>query len=630
MTSTSSYTNVDFFSDLGKLPPEVITLIIDNIPKCMLPQLLYFPPIRKAVASSILSNVNITIPEEVGRHEWSDEPGVGYSRCKCDVFDIEFSDFKEGITQWHVYPKIFSMEYINNFKTIWDTFPQMITNALSIKGFFLWEDDSDTENDIHTGDDMHTKDLLKFFADSNIKFDSLNLAEFPGPITLPPITTNLLLLRTTLTSYEIPGLKKLEVDLYCAGEQNQSYTFTSDLEDLTIEDRHFIQMTLPSSLRRLSINTDMVSVNIISEELVNLEYLELKNLRIPFINEIGIVAPNLKTLDLEECRNTINLYGLREFQKLKHLSLKQCAYPIGLFEENFFPELESFEFSGKNSFERENAYRGSLKFPANLKRLSIKWANHITIDLRTFILPPQLKHLELLDVNFSNEPLKFSEKLEYVRICTPVFIFPGNFRIPPLMKHFQIQANRLVFPSSQFMYSLPDGLELLQLLSSEKGKLSQLTQKVNWPKSLKVFGIRRLRLHSHSLELWNFHESNLEEIDIQGGTLDQLNADALPTSLVVLTLQNLQMQKLRGSFENLKNLQELTLVHNNLENKTHMKFPSLKFLDLGYCKFDLIPPVSVSLIKERRSLLTLESASIDVVILQEDTCITQKPKRIKI
>ena len=70
MTSTSSYTNVDFFSDLGKLPPEVITLIIDNIPKCMLPQLLYFPPIRKAVASSILSNVNITIPEEVGRHEW--------------------------------------------------------------------------------------------------------------------------------------------------------------------------------------------------------------------------------------------------------------------------------------------------------------------------------------------------------------------------------------------------------------------------------------------------------------------------------------------------------------------------------------------------------------------------------
>ena len=79
----------------------------------------------------------------------------------------------------------------------------------------------------------------------------------------------------------------MEVDLYCAGEQNQSYTFTSDLEDLTIEDRHFIQMTLPSSLRRLSINTDMVSVNIISEELVNLEYLELKNLRIPLLTKLG-------------------------------------------------------------------------------------------------------------------------------------------------------------------------------------------------------------------------------------------------------------------------------------------------------------------------------------------------------
>ena len=99
MTSTSSYTNVDFFSDLGKLPPEVITLIIDNIPKCMLPQLLYFPPIRKAVASSILSNVNIT--EGLQRHGWNYEPDVGYADCNCVSFNIEFGNLKKGINQWN-------------------------------------------------------------------------------------------------------------------------------------------------------------------------------------------------------------------------------------------------------------------------------------------------------------------------------------------------------------------------------------------------------------------------------------------------------------------------------------------------------------------------------------------------
>lgn len=95
-------------------------------------------------------------------------------------------------------------------------------------------------------------------------------------------------------------------------------------------------------------------------------------------------------------------------------------------------------------------------------------------------------------------------------------------------------------------------------------------------------------------------------------------------------MKNLRIEELVGSFGNLKKLEKLILGCNDIKYVSFLEFPSLKFLDLGYCKFDLIPPVSVSLIKERRSLLTLESASIDVVILQEDTCITQKPKRIKI
>ena len=71
--------DTDLFINLGELPSEVIALILVLLPKCMLPELLYCLPIRKIVASNILSNVNIT--DEIRRHKFSDMPGDGYSEC---------------------------------------------------------------------------------------------------------------------------------------------------------------------------------------------------------------------------------------------------------------------------------------------------------------------------------------------------------------------------------------------------------------------------------------------------------------------------------------------------------------------------------------------------------------------
>ena len=40
-------TDVDLFSEVAKLPSEVITIIVDHLPKCILPELLHFLPIRR-------------------------------------------------------------------------------------------------------------------------------------------------------------------------------------------------------------------------------------------------------------------------------------------------------------------------------------------------------------------------------------------------------------------------------------------------------------------------------------------------------------------------------------------------------------------------------------------------------
>ena len=55
----TSNTSIELFSETAKLPSEVIAIIVGYLPKCILPNLLYFPPIREIVASTILSDVQI-------------------------------------------------------------------------------------------------------------------------------------------------------------------------------------------------------------------------------------------------------------------------------------------------------------------------------------------------------------------------------------------------------------------------------------------------------------------------------------------------------------------------------------------------------------------------------------------
>lgn len=87
--------NPGFFYELTKLPSEVIALILGLLPKCMLPELLYFPPIKEIVISTIFSNVSITYQTE--RHRGNDGAEAGYWECDCHEFCFTLVDLLEGI-----------------------------------------------------------------------------------------------------------------------------------------------------------------------------------------------------------------------------------------------------------------------------------------------------------------------------------------------------------------------------------------------------------------------------------------------------------------------------------------------------------------------------------------------------
>ena len=72
--------------------------------------------------------------------------------------------------------------------------------------------------------------------------------------------------------------------------------------------------------------------------------LNLKNLQLCFPNirtfgEAKIIAPNLEVLDLE-CYKLTSFDDLKSLRFLKSLNFVGCVFPVSLFKQVYFPELE--------------------------------------------------------------------------------------------------------------------------------------------------------------------------------------------------------------------------------------------------------------------------------------------------
>ena len=348
--------NPGFFYELTKLPSEVIALILGLLPKCMLPELLYFPPIKEIVISTIFSNVSITYQTE--RHRGNDGAEAGYWECDCHEFCFTLVDLLEGIKKWNIYPRSIHIHNMDGFQNEPDTFVELLKKALSIHGTFYQ----------NMGLDQETQ--LDLIVNSNIKFDHLNLSRFLSPLTLPPIATSIRLNKTILNNYAIPGVKKLSSSVKSDDERNQMYAFSSDLEDLHVFSEESIQMTLPPNLRKLNIEVTLGSVGFISEEMVNLEYLLLKLPNIQSFDKTGINAPNLKKLVLE-CESLSNFDGLKQFPYLKHLEFSEVSFSMSLFDDGSFSELDTFICWGCDIQNTVDFDSSLLTFPSNLKTLEL-------------------------------------------------------------------------------------------------------------------------------------------------------------------------------------------------------------------------------------------------------------------
>ena len=574
--------DVDLFIKLAELSSNITASIIGYLPKCMLPELLSCSSIRKIVASTILSNIEIT--KRIARHKPSDVPGDGYSTCSCQRFRITLTNLKEGVRQWSMFPSSIYIHDAFIFETVLDFSPELFMDALSISGCFM--------NIEH----LNIEALLRCFLNSKFMFDSLSLSRSHNPFALPPVATNVKLYHTRLNSFVIPGVKKLE--LHVAEDQEERLTFSADLEDLIIYTNRSIQMTLPPNLRKLDISAFNSLVNFISQQMVNLENLLLTLPNIQTFNATGITAPNLKTLFLQ-CDLMNNLDDLRQFQRLNNLVLKGFYYPIGLFNEGSFPELEKFRCWECFFPDSEDFDNSLLTFPPNLKELEINVIRFQNVNISSSVFPSTLTRLTLANFSFNYDYL--GDNLQYIDVRTSKLIFKSDFRIPQMAKEFSLNASYLTFESMDFMYLLPADLVRLNLFARELGKINPITQMVEWPLKMSEINFKNFNIDYFKLKQLNLNESGLTKIYISGGDVKKLDAGLFPVSVKDLSLTEMGIQQLPDSFENLENLQKLDLPGNQLRDIGPVKLPmaSLQYLDVSQCNLRLISPFVVSMLEEK-------------------------------
>ena len=601
MVIVSFNIDTDFFINLAKLPAEVIALIFSFVPKCMLPELLYCSPIKKVAASAILSYVDVY--DAIERHKWSYELGVGYPNCSCRQFRITQENLKQGIRQWKIFPKSIALNKVDQLAIALNDSREFFVDAQLINASFLEIGYHDYEG------------VFRDFLKSRFKFSCLTLSNHRNPLTLPPIAINVKLSKIKLNSYVIPGVKKLELNV--PENQEERLTFSAELEDLIINSDRSIQVTLPPNLQKLEVYAFLNSVHFISEEMVNLEYLTIQLPNIRTFNETGIIAPNLKELNVR-CDQLSNLEELRQFQHLKELEFGFCNYPFGLFNEGSFPELEKFRCRECSFLASEDFDNSLLTFPPNLKKFEIEIFRFQNVNFGSLVLPSTLTRLKLKNFPFDYDYLV--DSLQYIDVHTVKLTLESDFRIPHMAKEFILAAEYFSIDSIDFMYHLPSNLTHLSLHAIELGQMKSLAQMVKWPPMLRKFTLINFNIDHFKLKQLNLNESGLTKIYISGGDVKKLDAGLFPVSVKDLSLTEMGIQQLPDSFENLENLQKLYLWQNQLRDVTSVKLPmaTLETLDLSICNLRFISPFLVSMFEEKNKNAKLrvtakENANVSVI-----------------
>lgn len=594
--------DVALFVGLGNLPLDIIAIIIDYLPKCILPNLLYFPPIRKIVVSGMLSVV--IIAKQSFRHRWNTSRYGEFRTCQCTCIWIEPKNLKQAVDQWKIYPKIVHIHDLFDQQTISKYLAEILVHVFHINGMFFAYSGSDPE--------QYMRDVLKF----NVKYDCLRLGAFGHISELPPIAKTLVLSNTMFENYDFEGLKELEFKQDKDTDEFQMVNLSSDLEVLKIKADNLIKLSLPGNLREVMICTGQKPVEFECEEMDQLKYLKLI---LPFFNsfgDLGIVAANLESLELHKCYKLLYCENLHQFQHLKRLVIKDCTFfPFDLFDRESFPELTSFEYEGRIFDELDPLSEipdsfgvFNLIFPSKLELLIIINAKFVNVTWSSLQFPDTLLKLIFFNVTFDDGYLHLGQNLEYISIHdAPKLALKSSFRVPAKADTLVLTADYMIIESMEFMYHLPKGLTNLGFLAHKMGRIMKpLTEKIKWPWWMEIFSLCGFYIDSDTLQLLNFHESGLERIYIRGGNVKKLRAEWFPIGVKNLSLPNMGIQELSDSFEEMKELNSLSLEENQLQNVNPIKLLlSLKSLDVRNCNLRVISPFLVSMLESENKDIKL-------------------------
>lgn len=87
----------------------------------------------------------------------------------------------------------------------------------------------------------------------------------------------------------------------------------------------------------------------------------------------------------------------------------------------------------------------TLKFPSNLKLLSIDDPGFTDINVNALELPPTLTYLDFHQVPFNEGYLLLNDALKYVNIKTAKLAFDNSFGIPSKFQKLLLQTENLSF-----------------------------------------------------------------------------------------------------------------------------------------------------------------------------------------
>lgn len=594
-------TTEELFRKLVELPIDVVAIILSYLPKCMLPHLLYFPPIRNVVATCILSNVKI-VPI-VSRHSKNYHLQDVCEGCTDGAMPIELSKLKKGIKQWRIYPKTVQLCSLDSFRVIKDTYPLLLAKAQEINGSF----------DFHEGGDR------KIMVESAVKFEHLKLYGFDTyfeehPDVFPKNVRNLELVGTEIKSFKIEGLNGLRIRNSKPLDEASIATLPDDLKMLECEIHTHGDFNLPRGLHTLGIDGFSNNSNFKLGQLDQLKFLNFSSKLTTKIDDIGLIADNLKSLILSRCTNLMDYQRLRRFNNLEMFAIVEGYYPIDLFNETSFPNMKEFMYSGKSTIfprplsrniKKEGEYLRKISnleliLPPNLEMLGLTNAEDMHINFAKSKFPSSLSVLNLYNVSFRNNHFNLLPSLVHVEIISAAFDIDKDFSLPENATTVSIDAERIRISNLDFLYHLPRKLERFDLAASKKVIMPKLTQKVEWPDTLKELELRRLDIDSEMLEMLNLKNSNIKNIEFYRGKLGKLDLSLFPVDIERLFLERMGITELPESFESLSKLRHLSLRRNYFGRVKSIKLPKLHCLNVNHCDLRFISPFIESMRLEKK------------------------------